>query len=370
MVCCMKETNEKKLVVHFLAGVAVFLGGMALLVILIDPFFHYHKPWFGLKPLQTSHQYQGYGAVKHLEYDSLLLGSSVVMSINTDTLDGRLGSATIKAVGNSAAAPLLAAYLDIAFEEHELKQVYYGLDVFSLYSGQEENPFPEEVDYMVNKNPFDDVSYFWNGDVIFEKIPDMLSVSRFDNFTWGLAYQINDKNECGPEYVLQSYNPLKDIGEHEAHDELYGYDEVEANLTRIEAFVQKHPDTRFEFFLPPYCITWWYRADNQNLLESYFYTLERAMERLLPYENVRFFTTDFNNPEIITNLYLYQDVAHGGTVVTERMAAEIGNPEYEITLETYQKELGDLRKLLEAFEVKTETEGIEFVYDGPIECLE
>ena len=53
----MKETNEKKLVGHFLAGAAVFLGGMALLVVLVDPFFHYHKPWFGLKPLQTSHHF-------------------------------------------------------------------------------------------------------------------------------------------------------------------------------------------------------------------------------------------------------------------------------------------------------------------------
>lgn len=362
----MKETNEKKLVGHFLAGAAVFLGGMALLVVFIDPFFHYHKPWFGLKPLQTSHQYQGYGAVKHLDYDSLLLGSSVVMSINTDTLDGRLDSTTIKAVGNSAAAPLLAAYLDIAFEEHDLKYVYYGLDVFSLYSQQEENPFPKEVDYMVNKNPFDDVSYFWNGDVIFEKIPDMLSISRFDNYTWGLAYQINGRDDCHPDFVLESYNPIKDVGEHEEHDYLYGYEEVEANLEIIEEFVREHPDTQFEFFLPPYCITWWYRADRQNLMESYLYTLERVMERLLPYDNVRFYTTDFNNPEIITNLYLYQDVAHGGTVVTERMASEIGNPEYEITLDTYRQELADLQKIFEKFRQKTEEEGIDFVYEGPI----
>lgn len=363
----MKRNNDKKLVWHFLIGVVVFLGGAALLVFLVDPFFHYHKPWFGLQPLQYSHQYQGYGAVEHLEYDSLLLGSSVVMSINTDTLDNRLDCTTIKAVGNSASAPLLETYLDTAFKEHDLKYVFYGLDVFSLYWDQNAAIFPEEVDYLVNKNPFDDIHYFWNGAVIGEKIPDMLLASRGDGFSWGLAYQINHQGDCNPDMVLKNYNPTIDEVEYEEHDYRYGYDEVEANLDRIEGLVKAHPETKFEFFLPPYCITWWYRADNQYLLESYLYSLDRVMERLLPYENVSFYTTDFNNADVITNLYLYQDVAHGGTQVTEQMALEIGNPDYEITLETYKQELSDLQKVLDCFKERAETEGIEFVYNGPIQ---
>lgn len=367
----MRERTSKKLVWHFIAGCAVFLGAVALLVYFVDPFFHYHKPWFGLKPLQYSHQYQAYGAVEHLDYDSLLLGSSVVMSINTDTLDNRLDCVTIKGVGNSASAPLLEKYLETSFEHHELKHVFYGLDVFSLYmTTAEDNLFPEEVRYLVNKNPFDDVQYLWNGTIIGEKIPDMLLASRADGFSYGLAYQINHQGDCNPDVVLENYNPTIDEVVYEEHDTYYGSEQVTANLDRIEQFVIDHPETEFDFFLPPYCITWWYRAYNQHLLDSYLYTLGQSMERLLAHENVRFYTTDFNNEDVITNLYLYQDVAHGGVTVTEQMAQEICNPDYEITLDTYQDELNHLNQILTQFRKRAETEGIGFVYDGPIQLVE
>jgi hypothetical protein len=144
------------------------------------------------------------------------------------------------------------------------------------------------------------------------------------------------------------------------------YDEVEANLVRLENIVAAHPETQFEFFFPPYCITWWCRADKQNMYESYQYTLKRILERLFVYDNVAFYTTDFNNADVITDFYQYIDVVHGNTGVTERNALEIGNPDYQITPDNYEEALDKLDDILQVFEEKVDEEGIGFVYAGPL----
>jgi hypothetical protein len=194
----------------------------------------------------------------------------------------------------------------------------------------------------------------------------MIKLSCSGTYTWGLAYQFNDSDSSGPDNVLADYNPVKDDLEYEEHSYDFMYDEVEGNLVRLENIVAANPKTQFEFFLPPYCITWWCRAVNQNMYDSYQYTLKRVMERLLAYDNVAFYSTDFNSAWVITDLYQYLDIVHGNTGVTERNALEIGNPDFLITLDNYEEALAKLDNIVQAFEEKMKTEGIDFVYEGPL----
>ncbi len=85
-----------------------------------------------------------------------------------------------------------------------------------------------------------------------------------------------------------------------------------------------------------------------------------------PYENVRFYGTEFNEAATITDMYQYMDYIHGSVLVTERMAQKVGSPEDEITLDTYQSELAQLREVFERFRARVETEGYGFIYEGPI----
>lgn len=357
----MKENECKKLVMHFFAGAVILLGAFALIVFLFDPFFHYHKPWFGLAAVQDSKEYQVPGVVEHVEYDSVLLGSSVVMSINTDTLDQRFSCKTVKAVGNSATAPLLNYYLNHALETHDLKYVFYGLDVYSFYCDPDAEVISNDVKYLTNQNPFDDVKYLWNGEVIGKKIPDMLKKSLAGNYSWGMAYNLNQYAMCGPDAALGSYSPYGLIPEPEKSWD-YEWEYVEENIDRLEETVMNHPGTEFLFCMPPYPILWWTRAYNEGMMVTYEHTLKTCMERLLQYENVRFYTTDFNNIAVITDLYQYMDVIHGGAMVTDRMAQELGDPQQEITLENYEEELARLEEILNCFLEKVDAEGIGFLY--------
>lgn len=348
---------------QLLLGVVLFLGGMALLVYLVDPFFHYHEPWFGLKAVEDEKEYQVPGILKNFEYDSVLAGSSVVMSMNTDTLDERFSCRTVKAVGGSAAAPLLDYYLDIAFENHEIKNVFYGLDVFSFYNDPDMQVVSDDVEFLVNDNPLDDVEYLWNMDIIGTKIPDMIATSQDENYEEGLLYQLNKNVPVGPEGVLAMHCPGAGVLQ-EAKPLSYQEAYVTENINRLEARVRENLDTEFLFFLPPYSIVWWDDAYEKGLLDTYLHTLEQCMARLLLYENVHFYTTEFNETATITDMYQYMDYIHGGVPVTERMAQKIGMSEDEITLETYKEELAQLRDVFMRFRSRVESEGYGFVYEG------
>lgn len=356
----MRENESKRMFLCFFVCVVIFLGGAALLVYLIDPFFHYHKPWFGLAAVQDSKEYQLPGALEHLDYDSVLMGSSVVMSMNTDVLNERYGCTTIKAVGNSAGAPILNYYMKTAFDSHEIKYIFYGLDVFSFYNDPEAEPISENVQYMTNKNPIDDIQYLWNGEIIGRKIPDMIKTSRSGNYTWGMTYNLNQYRTCGPEEALSSYFPN---GEEpaEIRPSDYQLEFVTENLKRLEAIVSTNLNTQFVFFVPPYPILWWEKAYSEGMLDAYQYTLEEMLCSLLQYENVEIYTTHFNDVTLITDLYQYMDIIHGGPTVTDMMDQELGNPDTRITLENYEQEVDKLFEIQKVFHEKVKEEGVGFL---------
>lgn len=81
---------EEMALKEFKKWMAVFLsvfGGLAaaavLLVVYVDPFFQYHKPLEHF-PYVVDHQVnQNPGMAKHMEYDSVILGSSMTVNFNT-----------------------------------------------------------------------------------------------------------------------------------------------------------------------------------------------------------------------------------------------------------------------------------------------
>lgn len=346
---------------HLLAASVIFLGSAALLVFLADPFFHYHEPWFGLKAVEDTKEYQVPGILTNFSYDSVLAGSSVVMSMDTERLDERFSCKTVKAVGGSASAPLLDYYLDLAFEGREIKYVFYGLDVFSFYNAPDMQVVDDDVQYLVNENPFDDIEYLWNMDIIGESIPNMILKSKEKDYREGLIFQLNHEAVLGPDAVLSMHCPGGAVQEEKPLD--FQGEFVTENINRLEERVKAYPDTQFLFFVPPYNIVWWDDAYEKGILGTYMHTLETCMERLLPYENVRFYRTGFNEKYTICDMYQYMDYIHGGVMVTQRMAEQVGSSEEEITLENYKQEITLLLEVFHEFRNRVETEGYGFVYE-------
>ena len=69
---------------------------IAILVVTIDPFFHYHKPIEGFPYIVDNQLSQNPGMAENMIYDSAVVGSSMTVNFNTNDFANVMGLNTIK----------------------------------------------------------------------------------------------------------------------------------------------------------------------------------------------------------------------------------------------------------------------------------
>ncbi len=360
----MDEKAAKKFFRGFALIAFGLLGITMLIVVLIDPFFHYHAPWFGLKPVQTKKEFQVDGALDHLDYDALLLGSSVTVNINTNAYDEAFGCHTLKACANAADPCTLCYFVERGAKHQELRHVFWGLDCGSLFYDVVEDPTSGQVLYLRDQNPINDIEYLWNIDVFLKEIPNMIAVSYLHDYDAGDAYEFTKYNDYDIETVLNFYtpegeiHPMKDPANTEEMANVY------ANVDLMEKMVLEHPDTQFHFHFSIFSILWWdihYRAGH---VEQYLTAWKYAVSVLDQYENVTFYSGIFNDPDYLMNLELYCDYAHCDYATNQLQARSVTEADRIITADTVDEELDRLRKQIYAFEDRLAEEGSwEFLYE-------
>ena len=53
----------------------------------IDPYYHYHTPWFGLQATPFQERYCNAGLAEHFDYDSVIIGSSMTENFRASWFD-------------------------------------------------------------------------------------------------------------------------------------------------------------------------------------------------------------------------------------------------------------------------------------------
>ena len=96
----MSERNNKasNFIKKLILCIITVLILIAAVVFALDPFYHYHKPWFGLKAVLHDKEYQCVGTLRNFDYDTLLVGSSVMENNNNAWYDEAFGGTSIKAI--------------------------------------------------------------------------------------------------------------------------------------------------------------------------------------------------------------------------------------------------------------------------------
>jgi len=94
----------KKWILSIVSFTLILLILAAALVIWVDPFFQYHAPLEGFPYLVDNQLSQNPGMAAHMEYDSVILGSSMTVNFQTRWFEELMGLNTIK-LSYSAAFP-------------------------------------------------------------------------------------------------------------------------------------------------------------------------------------------------------------------------------------------------------------------------
>lgn len=320
-------------------------------VVFIDPFEVYHKATRFIPPIASGTQsYSNAGIAKSYDYDSIIIGSSMTENFRPSQMDELLGGRFVKLCVNGGTPFNHKQMMDMAFDSHEIRTVFYGLDAEALTHFYT-TPKSEMPTYLYDNNLFNDTQYWFNKSVLARYIPACLR-------TWGQSdpsqrdamYSWGDTFAYGRDAVLRDVVITDAVYDQApvADDPVLSQQSMLNVEYNIVPFIEAHPETEFIIFFPPYSLARWVQYYARGTMQVHLNQKEAVIKRLLPYENVKIY--DFHaQTEWITNLDHYVDTEHYGAHINEEIIERIARGENRIT-DLSQSMANDavLRDLVEA----------------------
>lgn len=319
-------------------------------VFLIDPYYHYHTPWFGLRATPFQERYCNPGLAEQFDYDSVIIGSSMTENFRASWFDDAFGCKTLKLSYSGARSINTRTIMEKVFAHGGIQNVFFGLDTAMLTSEVDFTQF-EVPEYLYDGIGLNDVNYLLNKNILFGDT--VKTLQRQDTFSFDDMYVWEKNYTFSGEEVLhgkQAYVKLRPKTVKEPIEKTALLRTSRANLEQnILPFIQQHPDTTFYLFVPPYSILFWDMEHRKGETDALLYMLADTAEQLLDYPNVKLFYYQ-NVEEIVTDLNHYKDYSHYSSDVNRYIVQSMKDGTHQMTKENYRWELQQMKNLAEGFD--------------------
>ena len=340
--------KAKKWIVSWIIGVLGILVFLGIVVYKVDPYFHYHKPDIEKYFYDLNNQRsQNDGITKHFSYNALITGTYMTENFETSDMDELFGTHSIKVPYSGGSYKEINDNLKKAVEcNSNLKIVVRGLDMEMFFYDKDRmrtdlGTYPT---YLYDCNPFNDVRYLYNKDVIFGRIYEMMcktyqedfipGITSFDKYSrWQENYSFG-KNVVIPEGNIDKRNEEnQDKIMHLSADMQKSITEnIEQNVISL---ADQNPDVEFYYFFTPYSIVWWERMVESGKVERQIEAEQYIIELILKHKNIHLFS--FNNrTDITTDLNNYKDEAHYGAWINSLILKWMHEGKYLLTEDNYK----------------------------------
>lgn len=341
--------NTKKWLAAWLLIVGIILGTAGFLVYKVDPFFHFRKP-------DTAHYYyalnnersQNDGITKHFSYNALITGTSMTENFKTSEMDAIFGTKSIKVPYSGGSYKEINDNLKTALScNPELKTIVRCLDLGMIVQDKDTmrldlGTYPT---YLYDDNPWNDVKYIFNRDVLWNRTCSMIAATWSDGFEAGIT-PFDTYAQWQSAYTFGIHTVLPDgLPAQEAADETGLTDEeremIKGNIEQnVTSLAKSYPDVDFYYFFSPYSIAWWQQMKLEGKLRWQIEAERYAIELILECGNIHLFS--FNNRyDMTTDLNNYKDSSHYGMWVNSRMLYWMHDGDYRLTKENYLSYLED-----------------------------
>lgn len=331
--------NDRKQKKWFLNTVLLTAGGLMLILVLmvvVDPYFHFHGPLKGISYRLYSERYINNGIAKHFEYDAVITGSSMNQNFKTSLLDELLGTNSIKIPFSGAGFKEVRQNLEVALNsENDVNYVLWGVDYNGLNRDFYWQGYSEYPEYLYDDILYNDVSYVYNKDILFEGLMNTFfrslsgqETTSFDEYsTWdgGRGWDSISDTYRRSEAIL----PMEKISEEDI-------DRVTQNIQKnIINLANAYPDTEFILFYTPYSVLYWESLYRDGWLEKQLQIEQLATEMMLECENITLF--DFcQETKITDDIMYYRDKEHYGKEINDMILHWISEGHGLVTEDNYK----------------------------------
>lgn len=312
----------------------------AVITIVIDPFFHYHKPspWFQY-PIENE-RYSNDGIIKHFDYDAVITGSSMTENFKVTEFDTLWGTKSIKIPFSGASYKEINDNVSqILKYKPDTRYILRGLDRNSIFSDKDRMRYEESFypRYLYDEKWFNDLNYILNKSVLFKEDRKVLlftanggTTTTFDEYmNWNSSYTF------GKTSVLETYTRPEQTEEKtmlSPQERKQVEENIEQNVTRVP---RQHPEVTFYYFFTPYSICYWDSVYRSGELSRSLEAEQIAVEMILEVENIKLYAFE-DCFDLICNLDNYKDIAHYGEHVNSQILRWIRAGEHRLTKSNYQ----------------------------------
>lgn len=348
------ERSAKRWFVGCLALIGGLLLSVAVLVVIVDPYFHYHEPLSFLSYRIYEERYVNDGISRHFEYDAVITGTSMSENFKTSELDALFGTHAVKEPFSGAGFKELSENLNRTLQYgQQVKMVVMPVDYNDLMRDADWEREEEYPTYLYDQNILNDARYLWNKSILYHGVTTNLVQTLRGEDTTTMDEYASWEYETGLEHILASYSredqiPVENPAFTEADREL-----VTENIGRnLIDLVNQYPDTEFYFYYTPYSICYFDSLYLQNAMQKQFEAEKLTTEMLLQCPNVHLYNF-FDQYDVICNLDYYNDKAHYSAEVNSMILLWMKEGIGLVTEENYEQRLSEQADYYEQYDYES-----------------
>ena len=336
----VEETLAKKWFVKCLVTILALLALVAAVIIIVDPYFHYHKPFSFLSYRLYEERYVNDGISRNFDFDAIITGTSMAQNFKPSEMDALLGTHSVKETFSGAGYQELSENLERALSRNpDLKTVLWMVDYNGFLREYDWAQYENYPTYLYDDNLFNDTAYLFNKSILYHGVLSNIRMTLGGIESTTMDEYSSWERDCGLEYIMQSYDRENvkpaadgDFGQEE-------YDMVVKTIdTNILQLVNRYPDVTFYLVYPPYSICYFDALVLKGTLERQLQAEQVATELLLQCPNVKLYNF-FDQYEVICNPDYYCDDGHYNGEVNSMMLRWISQDIGLVTKENYLDKL-------------------------------
>lgn len=363
--------KAKTWIIGWLVIVTILLLPIGGIVYRVDPYFHYHKPYLDRYYYDLDNQRsQNDGISKHFDYDAIITGTSMTENFKTSELDELFDVNSIKVSYSGGSYKEINDNLINALKyKDNIKLVVRGLDTNKFFDQPDRmrKDLGKYPTYLYDSNPFNDVNYIFNKDVIFSRAYAMVQandnegfipgITSFDDYSSWQASCTFGINSVMPEGITLSENGIPVHLSDEEKNVIYNH--ITQNVTSL---ADEYPETEFYYFFTPYSVIWYKALVENGKIYRQIEAEQYIIELILEHPNIKLYS--FNGiKDIVTDINNYKDVLHYATWVNSYMLRCMYENKYRLTKDNYLAYLDDELELLTTFDYASLNEQMDYPND-------
>ncbi len=350
------------LILAALGPVAVLFGALFA----YDPLALFHAPWGRPATVHSNMRLQAAGEIRHGDFDSVILGTSILENSSADEASRLLGGHFVNLSISAGDFFERGLMLQRLLESRRVRRIIYSLDFIYLNQRKGYPVFPLPTwDFLYDSNPFNDIRAYLNGHFLgclvrWSRAPECVGreasldrpnawmnepeyAGRFGGFdAWCRAadnYQIRDVYEkvSGAAEAIRTGA----LAAPDPQQTARAIDYVDENLIK---WISKYPDTRFDLVFPPYSrakLAIWYQTRPGDA-QAHLAVIRHLAELSTRLPNLHVY--GFEDQDFPDDIARYKDMDHFDPAISSLITRSIGQEAHRIVPQDVERYIAEAER--------------------------